>query len=87
MQVYLKRGYRSPRPCYTTYPTNQDCYYTISQIQWSVREREPAMGLTLRCVFFMRGGLECDSGHVSVEGQCKADVCELGSVCMLSHCH
>lgn len=33
------------------------------------------------CVF-MRGGMECDSVHVCVEGQRKADMCVNWMVCV-----
>lgn len=46
-----------------------------------MRERESAISDPQLCVF-MRGGMECDSVHDSVEGQSKADMCVNWVVCV-----
>lgn len=62
--------------------TNQDySHYTMGKIHWSVRGRESTISDPVLFVF-MRGGMECDSVHVSVEGQSKADMCVNWVVCV-----
>lgn len=45
------------------------------------------MSVPMLCVF-MRGGMECDSVHDSVEGQSKADMCVnwVVCICVRAHC-
>lgn len=53
----------------------------MGKIHWSVRKRESTVSDPVLCVF-MREGMECDSVHVGVEGQSKADTCVNLVVCV-----